>query len=463
VSKRHPEAASVVELGGEDAKVVLFRKEPRTGVVKKWAWMNDKCAGGTGAVIDKVSAKLGIRPEQLGQIRYGGVSIHPVAGKCGVFAETDITGLQKQGVPSEALMASLFDAIVRQDLAGLAHGYTLRPVVLLLGGPHVFLPGLRECWRHHLARLWEDRRIPISKDRSPEELAYVPEDALFFAALGAVEFGKEEIDENPTAGVYQGVDRLRWYVDTGRFEQRRPRALGRGAWIGSPKLATDETELRLFREQYGAPRWTTRRYRAGSVMEVFLGVDAGSTSTKAAALDTGGNVIAKSYQLSRGNPIEDAKHVVASLDQQIREQGAEPRVLSVATTGYAKDLLKEVIGADLALVETVAHMRSGLHQHPDADVICDVGGQDIKILLLKNGVVTDFRLNTQCSAGNGYYLQATAAAFGYRVEDYADVAFAATAMPEFGCGCAVFLQSDIVGFQRQGWQPNEILAGLAAV
>ena len=174
-------------------------------------------------------------------------------------------------------------------------------------------------------------------------------------------------------------------------------------------------------------------------------------------------MIAKAYQLSRGNPIEDAVEVLRDLEAQITSQGARLHVAGVGTTGYAKDVLKDVIGADVALVETVAHTESGLHFYPGTHVIVDVGGQDIKLIVLKNGRVKDFKLNTQCSAGNGYFLQSTAASFGVEVRDYADHAFAAQSMPTFGYGCAVFMQSDIVDFQRQGWSPNEILAGLAAV
>jgi activator of 2-hydroxyglutaryl-CoA dehydratase len=137
--------------------------------------------------------------------------------------------------------------------------------------------------------------------------------------------------------------------------------------------------------------------------------------------------------------------------------------MGVGTTGYAKDILKDTLGADVALVETVAHTESALQFYKDVDVIVDVGGQDIKLIILKNRQVKDFKLNTQCSAGNGYFLQSTAEGFGMKVEDYADIAFGAHAMPNFGYGCAVFMQSDIVDFQRQGWKPEEIMAGLAAV
>ncbi|MEX1367562.1 MAG: acyl-CoA dehydratase activase-related protein, partial [Nannocystaceae bacterium] len=175
------------------------------------------------------------------------------------------------------------------------------------------------------------------------------------------------------------------------------------------------------------------------------------------------DILAKVYQLSKGNPIEDTKDLFADLQQQVEGAGATLEILGVGTTGYAKDILKDVLRADAAIVETVAHCESALHFYDDVDVVCDVGGQDIKIIILKNGKVKDFKLNTQCSAGNGYFLQGTANGFGYDVKEYADIAFAAESMPMFGYGCAVFMQSDIVDFQRQGWAPEEIMAGLANV
>ncbi|GAG63182.1 unnamed protein product [marine sediment metagenome] len=174
------------------------------------------------------------------------------------------------------------------------------------------------------------------------------------------------------------------------------------------------------------------------------------------------DVLAKAYQLSKGNPIEDTKEIFAKLRDQVESAGATLEILGVGVTGYAKDVLKDVLRTDTAIVETVAHTEAALHFYKNVDVICDIGGQDIKIMILKNGKVKDFKLNTQCSAGNGYFLQSTTQDFRIPVEHYADVAFEAEAMPNFSYGCAIFMQSDIVNFQRQGWKPQEIMAGLAS-
>jgi len=195
----------------------------------------------------------------------------------------------------------------------------------------------------------------------------------------------------------------------------------------------------------------------------FVGVDGGSTSTKAVLLGKSGEILCKAYQLSNGNPIQDTIEMFEKLREQVEGRGASLEVLGVGTTGYAKDILRDVLKADVALVETVAHTESALKFYEDPHVIVDVGGQDIKLIVLRDGRVKDFKLNTQCSAGNGYFLQSTAEGFGKKVEEFADIAFSAKSMPSFGYGCAVFMQSDIVNFQRKGWRSEEILAGLADV
>jgi predicted CoA-substrate-specific enzyme activase len=452
VEKLYPEVFSVIELGGQDAKIIIFKEDTGSGRKKKIPSMNDKCAGGTGAVIDKIAAKLRLGPSEMAGLPYRGVKLHKVAGKCGVFAETDINGLQKQGAPPQELMASLYDAIVLQNLTVLTRGHTLLPHVLLLGGPNSFLKGMQEAWQANIPKMWSERGVEIPAGRSAEELIQVPEDALYFAALGAIEYGR---NEDECEGCYRGTAELEKYLAEGRRQQR--------IQAGARALAASQEELEDFLERYQKRPFVPARFEPGSTVRAIVGVDGGSTSTKAVLLSEAGDVLLKAYQLSNGNPIEDTKEMFETLRAGVESQGARLEVAGVGTTGYAKDILKDILGADVALVETVAHCEAALRFFPDPHVIVDVGGQDIKIIVLKDGHVKDFKLNTQCSAGNGYFLQSTAEGFGFRLEDYARVAFAAEAMPVFGYGCAVFLQSDIVGFQRQGWRKEEILAGLAAV
>ena len=452
VEKLYPQCGSVVELGGQDAKIIIFKEDPVTGRKKKIPSMNDKCAGGTGAVIDKINAKLHVPSEQLCNMTYHGMKLHPVAGKCGVFAETDINGLQKGGVPADELMASLFEAIVQQNLAVLTRGNTLRPQVLLLGGPNTYIRGMRECWQANIPKVWEERKVQLPEGVEPASLIVVPENAQFYAALGSIEFGK---DEDESVGIYRGVENLEWYMNVGRLEEKQKK--------GGSGLSKNDEELAAFKQRYKPKKFVPAKFTPGEIVECFMGIDGGSTSTKAVLLDKDKNILVKCYQLSKGNPIEDTQDMFENLRNQVEEQGATLKILGIGTTGYAKDILKDVLSADAAIVETVAHTEAALHFYPQADVICDVGGQDIKLIILQDGRVKDFKLNTQCSAGNGYFLQSTAMGFGYDVHQYADLAFSAKAMPMFGYGCAVFMQSDIVDFQRQGWKPEEILAGLANV
>ena len=403
VEKLYPKCGSVVELGGQDAKIIIFKEDPDTGRKKKIPSMNDKCAGGTGAVIDKINAKLHIPSEQLCQMGYDGIKLHPVAGKCGVFAETDINGLQKSGVPPDELMASLFEAIVQQNLAVLTRGNTLRPQVLLLGGPNTYIQGMKDCWKSNIPKIWEERKFPLPEGVDPASLIFVPENAQYFAALGSIEFGK---DEDEAVGVYRGKENLDWYMNVGRLEEKQKK--------GGSGLSANDQELADFKARYKPKKFIPATFQPGQVVEGFIGIDGGSTSTKAVLLDKDKNILVKCYQLSKGNPIEDTMDMFANLNQQVMDQGATLKVLGVGTTGYAKDILKDTLNADAAMVETVAHTEAALHFYPHADVICDVGGQDIKLIILQDGRVKDFKLNTQCSAGNGYFLQSTCHGFRLR-------------------------------------------------
>jgi predicted CoA-substrate-specific enzyme activase len=451
VETSYPEVHSVIELGGQDAKIIVFQEGSVQGRRKKIASMNDKCAGGTGVVIEKIAAKLHIPEKDLLTKRYDDLEIYPVAGKCGVFAETDITGLQKQGVPVAQLMASLFQAIVLQNLSVLTRGHTLMPKVFLLGGPNAYFPGLQFAWRKGLLDLWKRKDVAVPEGAPPEELVVVPPMAEYFAAIGAIEFG---VAESEGIVQYLGTQALESYIHTTESSH--------GQASGTRGLCANQMELENFYKAYSQPASIDSAFREIE-SGVFIGLDGGSTSTKAVALSTHGEVLATTYKLSQADPIADAVSVLRDLSSKLNLSGTCAKVLGIGTTGYSKNLLKKVLSADIALVETVAHAKSSLRLFPDVDAIIDVGGQDIKIIVLQDGAVKDFKLNTQCSAGNGYFLQTAAEKVGIPVEDFADVAFTARRMPQFSYGCAVFLQSDIVNFQRQGWTPEEILAGLANV
>ena len=443
VEKAHPDVRFVSEIGGEDMKTIFFTA---AGDAKsKQVYMQSACSGGTGTFIEKTARKLQVPSEKLASMPYQGMSLHKVSSKCGIFAETDANTLVKTGVPVEEIIASLFEAVVYQNLATLTKGNTPAPEVLLLGGPNLFFTGLQEAWRHHLMKLWSQRKVALPEGRDPAALIIVPKEALYYACLGCVEIGK---DEAPTVAVYQGREKLRWWIETGQHEEK--------AKSGARGLVTGAADFTTFHDVYSkTPASPTRSTQRQAVL---VGCDFGSTTAKAVALSHDRELLFSCYALSKGNPIEDAQ----SLFKQLREAGFED-VAGLALTGYGKDLLRDVLGADVAVVETVAHATAALHYVPDADVICDVGGTDVKIMILRQGTVADFRLNSQCSSGNGAFLQGVAERYNVPLESYAEHAFQAKSMPSLAMGCGVFLQSDIVNQQRKGWSAEEIMAALAAV
>jgi predicted CoA-substrate-specific enzyme activase len=451
VEKFHPAVRFVSEIGGEDMKTIFFTGE---GEAKsKQVLMQSACSGGTGTFIEKTARKLEIASEQLAKMRYSGFTLHKVSSKCGIFAEADSNSLLKAGIPVEEIIASLFEAVVYQNLATLTRGNTPLPEILLLGGPNLFFAGLQEAWRHHLAKIWKERKV-AGVEKDPASLIKVPEDALYYAALGCIEVGRRDA---PTVGIYRGSGKLNWWINEGQHEEKKKG--GRGG------LCKSDADLAAFRAEYAEEKPVEQVAVAEvapaseKLSRVVIGCDFGSTTAKAVCISPDKEIVFSCYALSKGNPIEDAK----SLFEQLRKVIGDGEIMAVGITGYGKDLLKGILGADCPIVETIAHASAGLHFFPDADCICDVGGVDVKIMLLNNGTVSDFRLNSQCSSGNGAFLQGVAERFGIPLSEMADGAFRAQAMPQLSMGCGVFLQSDIVNQQRKGWQAEEILAALCAI
>jgi predicted CoA-substrate-specific enzyme activase len=438
VERLHPDVNFVSEIGGEDMKTLFFAP---SGVGKsKQVYMQSACSGGTGTFIEKTARKLQVSPERLAQAGYAGYTLHRISSKCGIFAESDSNTLIKSGVPVDEIVASLYEAVVYQNLSTLTKGNTPMPGVLLLGGPNLFFRGLQEAWRHQLGKLWKERNI----DADPATAIKVPKEALYYACLGCIEIAAAE----PGVGVFTSREKLAWWIEQGQWETK--------AKEGAKGLAKDQHELDGFIAQYSSPG--KQASRKSSPSAVLVGCDFGSTTAKAVVLSSERELLFSCYAQSNGNPIEDAKAVF----RQLRRAGFG-EVAALAVTGYGKDLLKDVIGADLGIVETVAHATAALHYFADADVICDVGGCDVKIMILRQGTVADFRLNSQCSSGNGAFLQGVAERYSVPLERYAEHAFKARAVPALAMGCGVFLQSDIVNQQRKGWSADEIMAGLAAV
>ncbi|MBD3317619.1 MAG: CoA activase [Chitinivibrionales bacterium] len=463
VEKRCPDVGSVVELGGQDAKVIIWKQDIE-GRKTTLTFMNDKCAGGTGATLDKIFAKIGVAPTEVDSIRAKGIPVHRIAAKCGVFAETDVVGLLKSGVARDELVVSLCTAVVKQNLEVLVRGNVLRDRVLLLGGPHTYIPAFVDIWREHIPETWRLHGWS-PRENAIEELIYVPEDAQYFAAFGAVLFGIESEeyfshlhDEQKSGnGFYEGSAKLEHFIGEGRTAQ----LMSSGAV--KPGLVESDEEVEAFAAEYAIPSFKPPLLERGSRLGVYIGVDGGSTSSKVAVLDTQGNLLHREYVLSIGNPISDVRGMFGRIREWASEKGVELDIFGTAVTGYASEILHAAFSFDLAVVETVAHMRCAVRSYGEVDIICDVGGQDIKVLFMKHGRVVDFKLNTQCSAGNGYFLQSMAEQFAVPITDYAHHAFKARRAPAFNYGCAVFMEQDRVNFQQLGWTNEEIMAGLALV
>lgn len=414
-----PEVRTVIELGGQDAKMIHL--DDAGGFSSE---MNERCAAGTGSVLDRCLHRLGLEPAALATLELPNEQAPPmVSAKCGVFAEADLVALVKAGRSTAEVLAALLDAVVRGNLTALARGRPLVPGVALLGGPHAFVPALASLWRRRLAERWRARGL------EPGEVI-VPEGAEYFAARGAL----------------LCAEQLR-RVAAARGRNRRPDA------PAAPR--TEGARLGVAPAAAAPPR--THPASAGPLV---LGLDAGSTTLKAVALDSGGVPVATAYRPAAHNPLEDARALLAQLALQL---GPDATIAAFGVTGYAADLVGPVLGADATPVETLAHARSARHYVPDAAVVCDVGGQDIKVLLLDQAGVRGFRLSQQCAAGNGALLEAAAFEFGVPIERYAEVALSARRAPQFSVGCAVFLDTERVSAQRDGYTPAEILAGLVAV
>ena len=355
VEKLHPNVRFVSEIGGEDMKTIFFNGDGPSK--SKQVLMQSACSGGTGTFIEKTARKLEISADQLSKMGYEGYTLHKISSKCGIFAEADANTLLKAGVSVEEIIASLFEAVVYQNLATLTRGNTPMPEILLLGGPNLFFKGLQEAWRHHLARVWKERKVAMPDDRGPESLIRVPDDALYYAAQGCIEVGRRD---SPTVGIYLGTKKLRWWIEEGQYEEKKK--IGRGG------LWNDPAELQSFLERYSTRgRSTNGRIEAaesngnghsngnrksrrlprvqlpmfGKVRKlgpVVVGCDFGSTTAKAVCMSPDKDLLFSCYALSRGNPIDDAK----SLFRQVREAVGDGEILGLAITGYGKDLLKDI-------------------------------------------------------------------------------------------------------------------------
>ena len=418
-----PQTDVVVELGGEDAKIIFLG-----GTLEDR--MNGSCAGGTGAFIDQMATLMGVSVQELDALSRGAEKIYPIASRCGVFAKSDIQPLLNQGARKEDIAASIFQAVVEQTIAGLAQGRRIEGSVLFLGGPLSFLGGLQKQFSQTLGL--------------DEQSAIFPELAPYFVALGSAYYA-EGICDSAVLSYDELIARL----------QREPGQISE--LQSQPPLFEDKEAYRAFKERHDKMN-VKHRDIAGYTGKAYLGIDAGSTTTKLVLLDEDGAILHKHYVGNAGDPLPVIRQ---QLEDIYALCGDRVQIAGSAVTGYGEELMREAFGIDFGLVETVAHFSAARHFAPDVDFIIDIGGQDIKCFTIRDGAVDDVILNEACSSGCGSFIETFAKSLGYEIEEFSRLALFAERPVDLGTRCTVFMNSSVKQAQKDGCTVGEISAGLA--
>ena len=415
-----PDTDAVIELGGEDAKIIFFG-----GALEER--MNGSCAGGTGAFIDQMATLMNVSADELDKLSLQHTKIYPIASRCGVFAKSDIQPILNQGGRKEDVAASIFQAVVDQTVAGLTQGRELTGKIVFLGGPLHFLYGLRQRFVETLA---------LDGDH-----AVFPEDGDCFAAIGAAlcsgDYAEQPFD--------QIMHKLEASVESKTISDTMP-----------PLFDTEEeyTEFLTRHNAKHPPEADISTYTG----DAYLGIDAGSTTTKITLIDPNGGLLYTYYHSNEGNPVAI---VLEQLKEIYRRCGNRIQIKGSAVTGYGEDLIKNAFSCDLGLVETVAHYKAASHFEPDVDFIIDIGGQDMKCFKIRNGTVDSIMLNEACSSGCGSFIETFAKALGYTIADFAKLGLFAKHPVNLGSRCTVFMNSSVKQAQKDGATVEDISAGLS--
>ena len=430
VKKLIPQTDVVIELGGEDAKITYF-----TGGVEQR--MNGTCAGGTGAFIDQMAALLETDAAGLNKLAAGAQTIYPIAARCGVFAKTDVQPLINEGARREDIAASIYQAVVNQTISGLACGKPIRGHVAFLGGPLHFMDQLRQRFIETL-KLKDDEII-------------VPEDSQLFVAAGSAfsaerNFKKEDGTEYHFPTVKEFRDSLKNLVGAELSEVQRLEPLFNNA-----------TELDAFRKRHAQEK-AMRGDLATTTGPVFLGLDSGSTTTKAVLIDQKGRILWDFYAHNQGNPVELAVKVLKDLYKMLPDDVYIGRAVS---TGYGEALFQAAFGVDAGEVETITHFRAADFFVPGVEFLLDIGGQDMKCLRMKDGAINSIQLNEACSSGCGSFLDNFANTMGMDVKEFGKIALMADKPVDLGSRCTVFMNSRVKQAQKEGASVADIAAGLS--
>lgn len=428
-----PQARTAIELGGQDAKVVFFAKNKQTGKPEVSDMrMNGSCAGGTGAFIDEMAQVLNVPVEDFNSLAERGSEVHPISGRCGVFAKTDIQPLAAAGVPRQDLALSVFHAIVKQTIGGLSQGHPIEAPVVFEGGPLMFNPTLIKVFAERL-------------NLRPDEIV-IPDNPETIVAYGAALMLADDLCESK--GAMSASEAARILADVPQRDA-----------ASAPPLFSSKAERAEFEARHHRAD-TPLIPRPGNT-RAYLGIDSGSTTTKMALISEDGSLLDASYSSSGGDPLMVAKKALSDLLARWREAGGQLEIVAAGATGYGEHLFSEAYRTDVHLVETVAHARAALKYRPDATFVLDIGGQDMKALWIDKGIVTDVVVNEACSSGCGSFLEGFASSLGVAREDMADVAFSSKAPAALGSRCTVFMNSSVITAQRAGKDASDIIAGLS--
>ena len=437
VQALHPNARCAVELGGQDAKMIFFEQDPRTGRLQVADMrMNGSCAGGTGAFIDEIATLLKTPVEEINALAEAGQTVYNISGRCGVYAKTDIQPLLNQGALKEDIALSTFHAIAKQTLGGLAQGLDINPPVIFEGGPLTFNPRLISVFAERL-NLSDDNIIIPDK----------PETIVAQGAAYALE------------GMFADVDATIDVPTLLAALEAAPAALEGEAQRGVPFFATEEEHAAFTKRHELAPA-PAFDYEPGSRVCAYLGIDSGSTTTKFVLLDEDENLIDEFYSSNEGEPLDIAKEALVKMADKYAQAGVELNIIACGTTGYGETLFANAFHADTHVVETVAHSVAAANYVPDVSFILDIGGQDMKAIWVNDGIVTDILVNEACSSGCGSFLESFGKSLGIATREIAPAAFRSTNPAVLGSRCTVFMNSSVVTEQKNGKSPDDIMAGL---
>ncbi len=423
VKKLIPSADAVIELGGEDAKIIFLSG----GLEER---MNGSCAGGTGSFIDQMVTLLSISPEEFDALSLNHTKIYPVASRCGVFAKTDVQPLLNQGIRWEDITASIFQAVVEQTISGLAQGRKIEGKILFLGGPLFYYKGLQRRFKESL--------------KLSDENAVFPDFAPFAVAIGVAFCAP-----NLANGIDFSCDELIALLESAKNAKSKNKYL--------EPLFASEIELQAFQN----------RHNQNSVQELdiaqysgdaYLGIDCGSTTTKLVLITPRGEILYHYYGSNMGNPVSV---ILRELGKIYELLGNRISIRGSGVTGYGEELIKSAFRIDLGIVETMAHLNAARFFNPSVDFIIDIGGQDMKCFYIKNNSIDSIMLNEACSSGCGSFIETFAKSMGYGVESFARLGLDSTHPVELGSRCTVFMNSSVKEAQKEGADIKDISAGLS--